>query len=304
MRTKAIVAIVIAAALWASAGTVAKLLFRETTPFVAAFYRFAIASAIMLPFFVRSKPTVQSIKKLLPLGIFNAMNILFYYSGISLTSANTAIILGAAVPLTTAILSPILIKESVSKEKFAGVAVGLIGALLIVFLPVLRGERELSGNLFGNVLLVCSLLSWTGYILYSRAALGKGTYPPALSTSVNLFTCTVAAGLAGLISGQQFFFPALVTPSYIGLLIFAALGITVVTFFLFQWAVQHVSASTASLKEYLQLMIGLMINAVVLGERLTLMDGIGSILIVSGVVIATGESMTRKLSGLLFSKEE
>jgi len=301
---KALLAILISAILWASAGSVSKLLFLESPPFVAASHRFLLASLIMLPFFLRAKKPKKFFRILLPLGIFNTGNVLCYYVGLSLTTANTGSILGTAVPLVVALLSPFFIKERIEKEKFIGIIIGMIGALSIVLLPMIEKGGATSGNILGNLFMVGSLLSWSMYIIYSRRVLAGGNYSPMLSTSVNIFTVTTAAVTASLLSGQQLLTPALFIPTYFGVLVFAAIGITVATFFLFQWGVEHVSASTASLKEYIQLVCAVGINAVVLGERLTTTYILGAILIVIGVLFATHKHIPRKTAATLFAQGE
>lgn len=303
-QSKAFLAIIIAAALWGSAGSTSKTLFIESAPLVAASHRFLLASIIIFPFFLRSKKPKGYIVKLLPLGLFNAGNVLFYYAGLSHTSANTASIIGTAAPLTTLLLSWLTIKEHISKEKITGILVGLIGALFIVLLPMFGNESLHTGSLYGNALLLISLASWTMYMVYSRHILAEGMYPPIVSTAINIFTVAGMATLSSLLNNQPIITPALTHSTYLGTLLYAAIGITIVTFFLFQWAVQHISASTASLKEYLQLIIGVGFNALILHERLTGAYLIGSMLVGFGVFIATGQKLSKKLAEILFSQGE
>lgn len=303
-KTKALIAIFISACLWGSAGMVSKLLFMESLPFVAASHRFLLASVIILPFFLRAKKPKGFFRALMPLGLFNAGNVLFYYSGLSLTTANTASILGTAIPITTALLSPFFIKEAIGKNKLIGIGIGLLGAFSIVALPMIEKGDISTGNIFGNLLLVGSLICWALYIIFSRRILSKGNYSPILSTSIMIFIVTILSIIASILTGQTVISPALFIPSYIGVLLFASVGITITTFFLFQWGVQHVSASTASLKEYIQLIVGVGINAMVLGERLSLTYLLGSALIVLGVIVATKQHLTRKMAASLFSQGE
>lgn len=304
VRHKALFAILISAILWASAGSVSKLLFMEVSPFVAASHRFILASLIILPFFLHVKKPKGFLLALLPLGLFNAGNILFYYTGLSLTTANTGSILGTAIPITVALFSPFFIKEPIEKNKLLGILIGLFGALCIVLLPMIEKGSVASGSIVGNVFMVGSLLCWTLYIIFSRRILSHGLYPPVLSTSINIFVVTIAATLASVIARQPLMTPALFIPSYAGVLLYAAVGITITTFFLFQWGVQHVSASTASLKEYIQLVVGVAINAVILGERLSTAYIFGSVLIILGVLFATRQHLTKKSAQALFDQGE
>lgn len=304
LRTKGLIALLVAALLWGTAGVTAKTLFLETPPFVAAAHRFILASLIILPWFVRTKKPKNFLRTLLPLGFFNSGNVLFYYAGLSLTTANNAAILGTAVPILTTLLSPLIIKESVSKEKMYGIALGLIGALVIVLLPVLEGGNPIHGSLEGNLLLCGSLIFWTLYILYSRAILSSGAFPAVLSTSINLFSVALASIAASALLRLPLISSSLLVPSYLLVLLYAAVGITIITFFLFQWAVAHVSASTASLKEYIQPVFGIGFNAALLGEQITTSYLLGSILVFAGVALATGKRLTKKLISVLYAQGE
>lgn len=293
LHHKGLIAILLAALLWASSGAIGKLLFREAPPFVAATHRFFLASIIILPFFLREKKPKGYFKAIIPLGLFNAGNILFYYSGLALTTANTGSILGAAVPLVTIVLSPLVIRESVSREKTLGIIIGLIGAMFIVLLPILQKETGV-GNFTGNLLMIGSSLCWSLYILYSRAILSKGTFSSVTSTSINIFVVTIAAFVFSLLFGQKIILP--VSSSYISIVLFASVAVTIVTFFLFQWGVAHVSAATASLKEYIQLIFAVFINAMLLGEQLTGAYIIGTLLIVVGIFIASKNKISKKIT--------
>lgn len=303
-QTKALLAIGIAATLWGSAGSTSKILFLESPPLVAASHRFLLASFIIFPFFLRTKKPKGYLLKLLPLGLFNTGNVLFYYLGLSHTTANTASIIGTAAPLTTLLLSWVLIKEKIGKEKIIGILVGLMGALFIVLLPMIENGSTNAGSMYGNILLICSLTSWTLYMVYSRYILSGGAYSPIISTSINIFTVAMAASIASLYTNQSIFSSALTHPSYLGTLLYAAIGITIITFFLFQWGVSHISASTASLKEYLQLIVGVGLNAIILKEQLTHAYLIGSILVGVGVFIATGQRLSKKLATIFITQGE
>lgn len=304
LRTKALFAILLSALLWSSASTVGKLLVAQASPFVVATYRFGIASLLILPFFLKERKPKGYVRHLIPLGIFNAGNILFYYSGLALTTANSASIIGTSVPLVVALLSPFIIHESVGRNKWLGISIGLLGVFLVILLPILQKGEAISGNILGNVLLVAATICWSLYVLASRRALSKGTYSSLLATSINIFTTTIAALAATLVTHQSLYIQALRTPRYLGVLLFAAIGITLLTFFLFQWGVQYVSAATASLKEYIQLVIGVGINAIVLGEKLTIGYFIGGTLVVIGVLIATRNRLTRLFGARLFEQNE
>ncbi|MCL4360387.1 DMT family transporter [Patescibacteria group bacterium] len=288
LRTKALLAVFAAALLWSGANSVGKILVTHTNPFVIAFYRFTLASLIILPWFWKAKKPKNFAFRLLPLGIFNGGNILFFYSGLARTTANTSSILGATVPIVTLLLSALIIHETITGKRILGVLIGLLGALFIIILPELKHGAPIYGNFSGNILLLGSILSWTLYIISSRKILSKDTFDPVLALAMNFFVTSAMTGLAALLTHQSFLVPAFSDGNYIVVFLYAVLGITITTFFLFQWAVQYLSATTVSLKEYLQLVIGIGLNILILGERMTVEYVLGSILVVIGLIVATG----------------
>lgn len=293
-RTKALIALLIAALLWSSSATVPKLLFVYAPPFTVAFERFFLASLIMLPFVIRMRKPKHFVKTLLPLGIFNGINIIFYYAGLSLTNANSASILGPTVPIIVVVLSHFFIRESVSKQKLIGILVGLSGAACIVVIPLMTRGSFASGNIWGNLSIVTANCSWSLYIVYSRKILSKQNIPPILGTAMNIFITTIFTGVAALLFHQPLMTSALLIPRFVFILLYATVGITITTFFLFQWAIQHVSAATASSKEYVQLVFGIAINAIILHERLTGAYIFGALLVAIGVFMVTREHLTKK----------
>lgn len=294
-RAKALLILIFVSVLWGSAGAAAKLLLREANPFAITFWRFAAAALVLLPVALSTKKSKRWVLPLLPLGVLNAANVLFFYNGLARTTANTGSLLGASVPLLTAFFSWMLIRETVSRNTLIGITLGLVGAMLIVLVPVLEQGSAIGTDLLGNIFLVGSAVSWSLYLIVSRSSSARGSFSPVLATFVNFTVCALAAGAFCIISGVPLTVPALVSPGYLGLFLYVVLGITVLTFFLFQWALQHISAPTASLKEYLQLVIGVSINTLVLGERFTPMFFAGSALVIVGVLVATGQKISKKI---------
>ena len=70
-------------------------------------------------------------------------------------------------------------------------------------------------------------------------------------------------------------------------LIYSAIFITIITYFLFQWAIERVSAITASFKQYIETLFAIILNLILLGERLTYGLIVGGLLVLIGIAIAT-----------------
>lgn len=116
-------------------------------------------------------------------------------------------------------------------------------------------------------------------------------------TEINFITLAFVSLVLALATGQSFFSDALYDPSYVLLLLYATIPVTVVTFGLFQWVIKHISATTASLKDYVQLTIGFGLSMFILGESVNLPFIVGSAIVIIGVAIATGKTIWRTLRG-------
>ncbi len=288
-RTKALLALVAASMLWATAG-VAKILVRTFDPFTAAFFRFLVATLVILPFFLKAQRRKKiSLLPLLPLGLASTANIAFFYLGIRTTTANAATMIYNATPLLIALVAPRVIGEAVTKTKLWGIIVGLIGTTFIALLPVIEGGgAALSGDLVGNLFIVGAVTSWAIYTISSRRALTtKRATPLALSTVSIVTSCAVFAFLT-LTSWKPSYSQELTKPFNVFLILHLGILVTVTTYLLYQWAIKHTSATTASLNQYLQPVFGVLFNTLFLGEQLTAGFLLGSIVVIAGVAIATG----------------
>ncbi|MEK7079639.1 MAG: DMT family transporter [Patescibacteria group bacterium] len=295
-RTKVLLAIVGASMFWATAGT-AKILLRSFDPFTAAFFRFFVASVVILPFFLRERRQHKSsLLPLIPMAFLSTGNILFFYWGLRTTTANAAFVIYTTVPLVVALAAPKLIGEQVTPKKFAGIILGLVGALFIAILPVMEQGQLSSGDLGGNLFVLIAVLCWSGYTITSRSILTAKRATPISMTAISIFISTV---VFAVFTATQW------NPSYVSkltgtnLIIIFQLGIfvTVATYLLLQWAIKHSSATTASLNQYLLPIFAVVFNIFFLGERLTLGFIVGSIVVFAGVFLATGERFLTEVKG-------
>lgn len=287
-RTKALIAIIAASLLWATAGT-AKILLRSFDPFTAAFLRFCVASFVILPFFLgERRHHKHPFGPLVPIALLGTGNITFFYWAIRTTTVNASTIIYTIEPLVIALVVPKLIHEQVTKKKLAGILLGLMGALFIALLPIVEHGQYISGDLGGNLLVFVAMLCWSGYTIASRHMLATKQTTPLLTTAVSIFVSTAVFAFLSFTQWKPAYFSAFTVTN---LIVIVQLGVfvTVATYLLLQWAIKHSSATTASLNQYLQPVFAVIFNIFFLGERLTTGFIIGSLIVFAGVFLATGE---------------
>lgn len=294
-RKKALAALLLVSVLWGTAGVTAKILIRELDPFVVLFYRFGLASLILLPWFIKAHKPPHMWHTLIPFSLLSIGNAIFFYLGIVHTTAVTASVINTSTPLLTAFFSHTLINERTSKEKITGIIIGLFGTLIIVLLPLWKEGESIGGDFIGNLFILLSVTSWTLYLVGSRKFISQEKFSPIVMTEINFLTLACVSLILAQVTGQSFFTNAFYNPSYVLLLIYATIPVTVITFGLFQWVIKHISATTASLKDYVQLTVGVGLSLLILGEAINTPFIIGSAIVIIGVGISTGKAIWRTL---------
>lgn len=283
----AFLVLILVSLLWATAGISAKTLVNGVDPFVVGFWRFFLASLLITPFFLHEKKPHGAWRHLFVPSLIGALNVPFYYLGIKETTANAATLIYTAGPLTTAVLSYFLIRERNTVSRWIGIILGLIGVLVIIFLPMVEQGKMMAGNFQGNLFIAAGMLSWTIYAIWSRHFRMDNRFSPTTMTSLYFYFCSfVCLGLV-TISHQSLFPQQFSSLRYMLVLLYSAICITLITYFLFQWAIEHLSATTASFKQYIETVFAIILNALFLGETMTSGFVFGAVLVFVGLTIAT-----------------
>jgi len=292
IRTKSIVALIIASILWASAGTVAKVLFSVIDPVPLIMLRLAVATAILIPvFFIRKHPPIRKMLiDIFPVAIAATGNFLLFILGVSRTTANASAIIYTITPLLTLFLAKAAIQEHTNARKLVGIIIGLLGVITILLLPVLVHKQSFNGDVVGNLIIMCAVLSWTYYIVGSRRLTTQKHYDPLTITTVSITVSFIFTFFLTLIVPHRPFMSVAVSGIHPYLLLYFGAAVTVATFGLHQWAIKHSSATTGSLTNYMQPVFAFAYNALFVGETLTPEFLFGSVLVLIGVFIATSEA--------------
>jgi drug/metabolite transporter (DMT)-like permease len=271
-----------------------KLLYRSFDPLPLAFVRFLIASICIAPFILKDKNFFKTFKTVAPFAIFSTGNIFFFVLGISLTNVDSSAIIYNNVPLIVAVLSYFLIAEKFSTRKLIGILLGFLGVLIIVVLPILQ-KGHIQGNFLGNILIVIASFSWSFYTIASKKLLANKNISPTSMTAASFFVSTIVFFVCSIIFPQKNFVESIfVGNNLILIIILGAIG-TVGSYIFFQLAIKISSATIASLNQYLQTIITIIMATIFLGEKLTIEFMFGAILIFAGVFIAT--NATKKITG-------
>lgn len=105
-------------------------------------------------------------------GLFGvAANQLFFFNGLNLTSPINASIIMTANPILVLIMAGILIGERISLVRVAGIALGAIGAVWLIYSSV--DGSAISGHWKGDVMILINAFSYALYLVMVKPLMKK-----------------------------------------------------------------------------------------------------------------------------------
>ena len=161
----AIFAVTLCTIIWSVAAPLFKWSMQTTPPITLLFFRFLLATLIMLPLvWKRIQIKFEDFYRIFLLAITGiTLNIGLFYLGLSLSQSINAPIISSTMPIYL-ILGSILFLHEIPKAKvILGTLVSLIGVLIIIFRPI--DHQYLTALVTGNVDFILSVLSLACYTL-------------------------------------------------------------------------------------------------------------------------------------------
>ncbi len=280
---------VLATIIWSGNFIVARGVIRQIPPISLSFYRWGLATLILSPFVYKSFrqewPVVrQHIAFFFWISLFgiSLFNTFVYIGGHYTSAINLALIGTTSSPIMSNILARIFLKERIGWLKIAGMAVCITGVLFLLC----KGDF---GNLFtlhfsqgdGWVLLAAFAFS-----VYNTMVKKK----PATVSPVNFLFCT-------FLLGTMLLFPFFLWEHFTavavkwtwtlgGTILYLGLGASVISFLLWNKAINCLGAGRASLFGNLIPVFSSLEAVIILHEEFQMMHVISSLLVFAGLVIA------------------
>ncbi len=215
------------------------------------------------------------------IGFANALAFLCQFVGQKYTSASVAALLVNLSVVMAAAGGALFLGERISGVKGAGVALAVVGTLLVTTNGSLQGLE--AGQLLGDVLYLVAAVAWGGYIVYAKKETNEQSWDP-----FSLAVCVVAVTAV-------FVFPvALITGGGVPMgavpvfaIAYTAVFNTAIPYILYQQGLKHLTASTSAIVLTLEIVVALAISAVFLGESLSGFAWAGALLILGSIVMVS-----------------
>ena len=280
--------LVLCMAIWGSNVVVGRAVHGEVPPVGLAFWRNLVALLVVLPFargFTSQWPELRRHGGLLlaagviGAGLFNAV----VYAALGSTTAINAALMMSLVPVVVPLLAYFLIDERLTLLQGAGIAVSLVGVVVIVT----RGDWEILRSLSivpGDLWMFLGMLCWSLYSVIvkrkSHALDGNvfltGVLAIAVATLLPFYLWESASGRPVPLSGH-----AILAAAYVG--IFP----TALALLAFNRIVFVLGANRTALYNHLVPVFATLLAIAFLGERLATHHVIGASLIAAGLYLTT-----------------
>ncbi|RVV97358.1 DMT family transporter [Mesobaculum littorinae] len=267
------------ALMWSSAFTAAHIIVAAASPLWALCLRFAISGVIgvgiALALGQTWRLTRAQLRGTLIFGICqNTLYLGAYFVAMQQVQAGLAAIVASTMPLLVALSEWLFFGRRVPRLGVAGLVAGLLGVAVIM------GSRLSAGvDLGGLALLVLGVLALTFATLSVRGASSGGNV--LMVVGLQMLVGAAALGLVAL--GFEEFrvdWSARLVAAFAYTTLVPGLAATVVWFLL----VHRIGAVKAATFHFLNPFLGVAIAAVLLGEELSMLDGIGVAIIAGGIL--------------------
>lgn len=274
---------------WAGNFVVGRAVHGMIPPAGLAFWRWALAWLVLAPFalapvrrdwpMVRRQWPMLGLMGLLSVGAFSML----LYKGLTTTTATNALLLNSTAPVLIVLAGRLWTGERVTRLQGLGIAVSLLGVLVIVLRGRMSGLIDLEFGV-GDVWVMAAVSVWAIYTTLLRR------HPVAVDIRTFL-AITIAAGLTATVPFYLLEIAAgattTFTPLSAGGLLYISLFPSLLSHAFWNRGVAAVGGNRAGQFIHLTPVFGTALAILFLGESLRSYHVAGMALILTGILVAT-----------------
>ncbi len=263
-----------------------KIMVESIPVFLSSGLRFAIASVLLfvillivekkLPKLTRKEVTILSLQSFTGVFLFS----IFLLYGVQYTKAVESGIITSTTPIVIGILSFLILKEKLTRQVMIGVLFVALGISVINL--VNSGEDGIRGNfpMIGNILVMLAVIGEALFTILGKL-LSRRLSPLAISAFVTFFGFVFFLPFA-LYEAMMFDFsqPSINDWGYV---LYFAVVVTVIAFYLWYNGVSKVSGSVSGLFTGFLPVSTALLSYVFLNEQLTSVHVVGFMFVVLGI---------------------
>ncbi|WP_261304269.1 DMT family transporter [Paenibacillus andongensis] len=273
----------LAASIWGGMYVVVKVVVDVVPPLELVWLRYVIAIIALLIIGVVTKQSWRVEKRDWPfifiIGLVgNTISIVTQEVGTMLSNAQMGAIITSTTPAFMVLFARIFLKEKMTIKKAISIVLATIGVYTIVG----NAHIDLSHQLGGVSLLIAAITWSLMSVLIKRV---PNQYSPIVVTSYATLVAIALLTPFTISRLDELDFQAMMHPTIWGGLLFLGIISTACGFLLWNRGLQMLNASSGGLFFFFQPVVGTFLGWLLLGERVGLSFGIGTILIFMGVLL-------------------
>ncbi|MDR1116585.1 MAG: DMT family transporter [Tannerella sp.] len=279
--------------IWGITMVSTKILLREgLSPEEIMMIRFAMAYIFLWILYPRSHRIKSWLDELIFAGIGITSGSLYFFlenTALVYTPATNVSLFCALIPLTTAIFTHFVFREkSLTKRFRTGSVISLAGTVLII----LNGKFSFKVNPLGDFLALMAIISWSVYGVLVKCLTGNYN---SLFVTRKIFFYGILTMLPCFMLVAPFDVPAkvLVKPVVLGNLCFLGLIASSLCYLMWMLSLRNLGVVKTNNYIYFSPLVTIITAHFVISEHITPYVICGTILILSGLWIATAKSTAR-----------
>ena len=287
-RILALIAAIVATSIFGFNHTIAKELMPNVLSPNALLYSRVLGAAICFWFVSlftkREKVELKDFKLIIICAIFGmGLNMITALNGLYNSTPINSSIITTLAPIFIFLISVIMLKERISRIKYAGVLIGFIGTLTLILLNEKSLENAPNINL-GNFYLFINSISYALYFVLVKPLTEKYNMITIMKW---LFLFSIFINIPfGLIEFTQIEWVEISSTSYIKIL-YVVFFTTFLVYLLNLYALKNLKATTVGMFIYLQPVIGILFAIYRGADKLTIPDISSVLLVFTGVYLVS-----------------
>jgi drug/metabolite transporter (DMT)-like permease len=271
--------------LWGGNFVVSKTLVDHASPDTLTTLRWIIAVIVLIPIvWWKEKNLLPSRKAILPLMLMGLTGVvlfnLFQFLALEFTSATNVGLISTLNMFSIAMFSFLFLKEKINTLQVGSMIISFVGVLLVLSKGHLEVLFSIGFNK-GDLLMVAAVCVWGIYSVISKWAM-KHTTP---------LMATLYSGIFGVIVLIPFnvrdFTITNLDASFVQSILYTGVVSTVVCMLLWNIGVQKLGATTSGMFLNFNPIFTAVIAFMWLGEKMTWIQGVGSLIVITGCFLFT-----------------
>jgi drug/metabolite transporter (DMT)-like permease len=277
----------VAASIWGGMYVVSKVVLEVIPPFALLTSRLVLgilALGLVAAFRPRASMTASQFWSILGVGVIGyGVSLAFQFVGTRLSTASNGALVTSATPAFILLFAAPLLGERTTPRRIAALLLSTLGVLAVID----PRSAQLSPSLFwGNLSLLAAALTWALYSVLVRKVIRD---TDAVTSTAIMLSGGLPSGIlfgAWDLSTQGM---GAITPGIVAGILFLGIIATAVAMFLWNRAFAELPAGIASLTFFAQPVVGSVLGALLLGERIGTLFLFGGTLIGLGLILASTE---------------